>query len=203
MGRRRRKDAEQQVSDLAADDAVMGPVLETLRGIADEAARILIPEEHGDFGGEPVPARSKYGPRMHAQLCRMRLLGLADASAARAVGIAPKTLAEWKERWPKLAHDMETAAELANAHAATILQALMRGGGPTAFQAVRFFLTTHSKEFREPETAAPTIDVNVTLASIRQQIFGLPAENPRRAVEPVAVLDAPEPAAAAKAWDDL
>jgi len=79
----------------------------------------------------------------------------------------------WRQRYPKLADDMHTAASLGIAHSAAILQGLMQGGGPTAFNAVRLHLTTHAPEFAEKQHVEITGDVQHTIRTIRSALFGL------------------------------
>lgn len=127
----------------------------------------------GPCGG--LNRRDGYSCELHAKLCRRKLLGLSDRAAAKSIGISPKTLTLLKRRYPKLAADMESAAELANAHAALLLRGLMEGGGPTAFQAIKFFLTTHSPEFKEVQHVDVQVDVGQTMRRIRTGLYGLPA----------------------------
>lgn len=161
---------ERAVANLATHDDAFRPIMDALKDIADESLRILVPIDPHHYGIRPS---GKYNAIVHARLCRLRMLGLGDGAAAKCLGLAASTIKSWRERYPKLADDMDTASELGNAHAAVILQALMRGGGPTAFNAVRFYLTTHSPEFAEKRQIEVTGDVKHTLRAIRENLYGL------------------------------
>jgi len=120
-------------------------IQDAFRDLADQSLQVLFPVEMPTGG---LNRRDVYSCELHAKLCRCKFLGLSDRAAAKMIGLHPSTVTQLKRRYPKLAADMDSAAELANAHAALLLRGLMEGGGPTAFQAVKFFLTTHSPEFK-------------------------------------------------------
>lgn len=162
-----------KLGELVAAGEQMQPVMLRLQEIAGDTLRIFIPNPELAYGVEHA---GKYSADMHAKVCRLKFLGLSDAATARALRISPSTMIDWKIKYPQLACDMETAKELANADAAGILKELMDGDGPTAFNAVRYFLSSHSPEFREPSAVPPPTDINVTIQQIRQQIYGLPPE---------------------------
>lgn len=92
-------------------------VADSLADIAAESLKLLIPVDSVADG--IVPA-GKYCAVMHAKLCRMKFLGLPDTAAAKAVAISPSALRDCREKYPKLACDMDSAVELANAHAAMV-----------------------------------------------------------------------------------
>jgi hypothetical protein len=155
---------------LAGDDSFVS-VRKALQGIAEESLRVLWPT---DVSAAMFPTTGKYSPHLHAQICRMKFLGLGDAAAAKAVRIAPETLRSWKVKFPRLAADMDTASELSNAHAATLLREMMNGGGPTAFQAVKFFLSTHSPDFQEKQRIEVDVSTDSMVRAIRTRLYGLP-----------------------------
>lgn len=163
----------QKLGELVNAPENMHRALLSMRELAADSLRIFIPVPELAYG---VSVCGKYNAEMHAKVCRLKFLGLSDAATARALRISPETLNKWRDRYPQLACDMETAKELANAHAADGLKRLMDADGPTAFNAIRFYLTTHSPEFREPTAVPPAADINVTIQQIRQQIFGLPPQ---------------------------
>jgi hypothetical protein len=68
---------------------------------------------------------------------------------------------------------MDMAAQLANAHAAVLLRALMEGDGPTALQAIKLFLTTHAPEYKERQTIEVSIDHQEVVRVIRTNLYGL------------------------------
>lgn len=158
------------IAALVSSDDTFRPVMAALKDIADESLKILMPIEPHVNGLRPA---GKYNSLMHARLCRLKMLGLSDANAARALGLSQPTISVWRQRYPKLADDMHTAISLGTAHAAAILQGLMQGGGPTAFNAVRFYLTTHAPEFAEKQHVEITGDVQHTIRTIRSALFGL------------------------------
>jgi len=158
------------VAALVSSDDTFRPVMQALKDIADESLKILMPIEPHVNGLRPC---GKYNSLMHARLCRLKMLGLSDANSARSLGLSFQTIKAWRERYPKLADDMHTAASLGIAHAAAILQGLMQGSGPTAFNAVRFYLTTHAPEFAEKQHVEITGDVQHTIRTIRSALFGL------------------------------
>lgn len=144
---------------------------EAFRDLSEEAAAVLYPTE-APCGG--LNRRDSYSCELHGKLCRRKLLGLSDRAAAKSLGMSNKTLTLLKRRYPKLAIDMDSAAEMSNAHAALLLRGLMEGGGPTAFQAIKFFLTTHSPEFKEVQDVNVHVDVGQTIRHIRTGLYGLP-----------------------------
>jgi len=150
-----------------------GRLQEAFRDLADQSLQVLFPVEMPAGG---LNRRDGYSCELHAKLCRCKFLGLSDRASAKMIGLHPRTVSQLKRRYPKLAADMDSAAELANAHAALLLRGLMHGGGPTAFQAVKFFLTTHSPEFKEVQHVDVQVDVGQTIRRIRTGLYGLPAE---------------------------
>lgn len=182
-------------SPIQVESPVEGEIVTRLESLDDEmrilierSLEMLIPVEAQP---PPVDGRysSKYNSFVHAKLCRMRLLGLSNSSAANACGISAPTLAVWLRKYPKLSSDLDSATNLANAHAALLLRRMMQGNDATAFQAVKLFLTTHAPEFRERST----VDIGVAespenvVDQIRRGMYGIVDDVP---VKP-AVLDAP------------
>jgi len=146
-------------------------IQDAFRDLADQTLQVLFPVEKPTGG---LNRRDAYSCELHAKLCRCKFLGLSDRAAAKMIGLHPSTVTQLKRRYPKLAVDMDSAAELANAHAALLLRGLMEGGGPTAFQAVKFFLTTHSPEFKEVQDVNVHVEVGQTSRHIRTGLYGLP-----------------------------
>ena len=126
-----------------------------------------------------------YNSETHARLCRLKLLGLSDSTAARAVGVPPEKLSEWVRRYPKLRDDIKKAEALSVGQAAALLRAMMHGEGPIAFQAVKFFLSTRSPEFKEKtEVEISTVDHEAVRKAIRSNMYGLSEESEPPAREP-------------------
>lgn len=163
---------DDQHLDATPDPQGIEHALAALRGIVDAQAALLMPLEWIDGG--TIPANGKYCLQVHADLCRQKLLGLSDGTAARAVGIRPQTLARWLKVYPRLAHDLEKAAALANAQAAALLRVMMQGTGPTAFHALKLFLETHAPEFRKDVKVTVEHDFKSIAQQIRANVYGLP-----------------------------
>lgn len=188
-----------RVTDLDGDDGEVLSAFETLdaqtRELIDRSLEFLVPVEAQPPSSGPV--LSGYDSFVHAKLCRMVLLGLSRSSAARACGISPSTLSVWLKRRPKLAIDMDSSAELANAHAALLLRNMMTGRDTVAFNAVKLFLTTHSPEFKERRVVeVDTVDPADVMKQIRQGLYGLSGDLPIIDAEPLS-LDAASSSAAA------
>ena len=147
------------------------------KALIDRSLEFLVPVEPQPPSSAPV--LSDYDSFIHAKLCRVRLLGLSNTSAARACGISPSTLSVWMKQRPKLALDMDSASELANAHAALLLRSMMKGDGPVAFNAVKFFLSTRSTDFRERAVVElTTSDPADVIRNIREGMYGLSTDLP-------------------------
>lgn len=164
------------------DDDVLGPLDaldERIRKAIDTSLSLLVPVEPQPVRYDDDKSGTKYDAFKHAQLCRMKILGLSDTAAARAVGIAPLTLKNWLERRPKLVFDLAHAAELANAQAALLLRGLMHGNDATAFNAIKLFLTTHSPEYRE-RTVVEVVpsEPGEVLDKIRRGMYGIEEDQP-------------------------
>lgn len=117
----------------------------------------------------------KYDASMHAKLCQMRFLGMTEGESARACGISPVTLGHWLREMPQLKADMDRAGELSKTRAALRLQQLMDGDGVVAFQAVKFYLTTHSEAFQERQHVHVEGggDRAALVARIRESVYGI------------------------------
>lgn len=115
----------------------------------------------------------KYSNEIHAELCRMKLLGMSNQTAAQAVGISPSTLSKWIREIPQLESDLEQCAAIALSEVSKRLFQLMDTDGPTAFQAVRLFLTTRSEEFREKSEITTTHVNQVQMGIAIRQIYGI------------------------------
>ena len=181
------------VVDRPSGEDVISPLdalNDDVRDLINRSLELLIPVEPQPLSS-CSSSLSGYDSFVHSKLCRMRLLGLSHAAAARACGISQGTLTNWLRSRPKLSTDMDSAGELANAHAAVLLRKMMDGGGPTAFNAVRFFLSTHSPDFKERSVieVAPGDPADV-VSQIRHGMYGLDGDD-------APVLDAPLPAASA------
>lgn len=121
----------------------------------------------------PRDPRSKYSALIHAELCRLKVLGLSDANAARAVGISPGTLTDWQQRYPELETDMAQAAQLTTASVAQLLFRTMEGDQPHALNAIKFYLSTRTDEFREKSEVVITKTSKEELNIAVQGIFGI------------------------------
>lgn len=139
--------------------------------IAEQAAALLFPPP--DEIPTSVGDRWTYDGRMHGKLCRAKFLGLSDTAAARTCGLSLNELESMRERHPRLDEDMDAAADLATAHAAALLRGLMEGKGPTALQAIKFYLRTHSPEYQEKRTVEVNVDQRETIRLIRENLYGL------------------------------
>ena len=162
----------------------------TLAEIVDLQMRLLCPPDLSVT--TPIHENSKYSPLAHAQLCRMRMLGMSNTTAAKAAGISTSTLTAWIERYPKLAHDLEQADALKSAHVMVLLQQMMVADGTTAFSAVRLYLETHAPEFRRIQTLELQVPENPEQArdQIRQGLYGLPSkQDDKTTKEPVSEFD--------------
>jgi hypothetical protein len=82
-------------------------------------------------------SNSKCSAMIHSELCRLKVLGLSDANAARAVGVTPPMLSRWHEEYPELEADMAQAAQLANAAVARLLFKFREGDQPHALNGCR------------------------------------------------------------------
>lgn len=126
-----------------------------------------------------------YNPETHARLCRLKLLGLSDSTAARAVGVPPEKFSEWIRTYPKLRDDIRKAEALSVGQAAALLRAMMHGEGPVALQAVKFFLSTRAPEFKEKtEVEITNVDHESIRKAIRSNMYGLNDESEPPAREP-------------------
>jgi len=153
------------------------------RDLIDRSLQLLVPVEPQPHASGPV--LSGYDAFIHADLCRMVLLGLSRSSAARACGISPSTLSIWLKRTPKLALDMDSAAGLSTAHVALLLRNMMTGRDTVAFNAVKFYLSTHAPEFKERTVVeVDNTDPTDVMRQIRQRMYGLNGDLPMVDVEP-------------------
>lgn len=115
----------------------------------------------------------KYTPMIHSKLVKFKMLGMSNEQCARAVKISPDTLSNWIELNPVLAEDMEQASALSVSRAIRRLHEMMNGDGPSAFQAIRFFLSSRTKEFKEKsEVEVRQIDSREIAVSI-QTLYGI------------------------------
>lgn len=169
-----------------------------MRKIAEQQVTLMTVPVILEGSIEPV---GKYDGPMHARLVSLKSIGLTDSHIAEAAGIAPATLASWRDRYPMLKRQLEQAASLTIASAGTLLQAMMLGDDDRAFRAAKFFLESHAAEFRNQAKADLSADLRVLAATIRERIYGLPPKTidvtvvePTRS--PLPTLDA-SPAAAA------
>jgi len=101
------------------------------------------------IGSTHEQSRDDYGAIIHGELCRMKMLGLSDINAAKAVGLSARQLQRWCDRYPMLKKDLDRAAQLVNAKVAQLLFKMMGEKGPVGLNAIKFFLSTHAEEFRE------------------------------------------------------
>lgn len=155
------------------------PVTSEVISIADQVDRLLgealeiaiPPEENVTASG--ISPMSKYCGLIHAQLCRLRFLGFNNHECSQGVGISSGTLQTWLGKYPKLRSDMDRAEQLSKSRAAVRLQELMTENNMTGFNAVKFFLSTHSEPFREKQKLEVTDDRAALIRKIRQNIYGL------------------------------
>ncbi len=152
-------------------DGVRDQVNELL-GISLEAAFPV------DFNiGKPDP-NSKYSPMVHAQLCRMRFLGLNDRECGESVGITANTLKKWLGRYPRLAVEMAQAQKLSMTRAAIRLQQLMLDpNGTVSLNAVKFYLSSQSESFRERQELTIKPDLSEAVRQIKD-MYGLKQDEP-------------------------
>jgi len=160
------------VSDVIEGVGLPASLVESIDEQLGEALAELIPIDPGVVlsGADP---RTGYNGAVHIALCRLRVLGFSNNEAARACGLTPRMLGEWLNLYPKLQADMFRAAELGKSRAASKLFELMGGDGMVAFNAVKFFLSTHSPEFKETQEVRVTSDPKDVIAQIREQIYGI------------------------------
>lgn len=164
-------DTPETATAMATATSTADQMRAAFRDIADQAVKLFIP---APWGVAPAGGGfGKYDAEMHARLCRCKFLGLSDRASARACGVGEGTLKNWLEKYPRLKLEMQQAADLANAHAAVLLRGLMEGGGPTALQAIKFFLSTHSREYQPKQKIEVQVDQKETVRLIRQQLYGL------------------------------
>jgi len=95
---------------------------EALAGVGRKILRLAEPTEAPVMGEPPA---GKYCSVMHAELVRMKILGLSDQEAAQSAGISAETLRRWRVRHSKLNYDLDQAFDLSTAQAAAILRKLM------------------------------------------------------------------------------
>lgn len=147
----------------------------SLAEIIESSMQLLIPV--APMGGAEISPNSKYSPVIHAKICRMKMLGMNDASIAKAIGVTKKTLEQWQARYPRLVADMEQAESLTNAHTVLLLRKMMESSDASAFQAIKFWLTTHMEEFQEKQRIELSTTAADTVRNIREHIYGLPPAN--------------------------
>jgi hypothetical protein len=155
---------------------------------------------------EPDP-QSRYGTLMHAQLCRLKMLGFSDRTCAETAGISPATLRNWREKYTQLVLDMEQAAALASVEVVKLLFRSMSEKGMTGLNAIKFFLSTRTEEFQERTQIEVKATTQNELAMAVRALYGVgkePDEIEVSANEPLAlpippnvdVEEAPPPASA-------
>lgn len=110
----------------------------------------------------------KYSVMVHAKLCRMKMLGFDHATAAKAVGITHVRLNKWIESSSQLKSDLDQAFALSSANVASILRKLMHEKGPVGLNAVKYFLSARTDEFKE--RAEVKVDGALTPERIRETI---------------------------------
>lgn len=141
------------------------------------ALQLLDPLLIVERSGDPSTDGTKYSIVAHSELCRFKMLGMTDANAARALGIAPKTLMAWGERFPQLRRDLQQAAQLATAHVTGMLFGLMSDSGPVALNAIKFWLSSRTDEFKEKAELAITTAAGVgEIENAIRHVYGVELE---------------------------
>jgi len=162
------EEADVSPEDAAPQDAVLAAI----HDLARVTAELLTPPDFSVV--TDIPPQSKYSPLIHSTLCRLRMLGMSNASAARAAGIAPTTLTRWLKQFPKLACDLDRAEQASNGYVMVLLRRIMESDGPTAFRAIRFFLETHSPEFKRRQVLeVQPSDGDEVVRKIGSDLYGL------------------------------
>jgi hypothetical protein len=145
--------------------------------ILRRSLEVMVPIEIIDGGdySQAVDMRTgaRYSAHMHASLVRFKMLGMSNASCAKAVGMAPETLNKWCIAFPKLGFDLEQATELSKAYAAVLLREMMKGKDVTAFNAIKLWLQSIAPEFRSrAEVGIVSVDIK-TVEDIKGKIYGI------------------------------
>lgn len=117
-------------------------------------------------------------------ICRLVALGLSETSAAKACGVAPQTLRNWKALRPDVEQEIGRAKYMAVGAVAVILRLLMRSKNEAvALKAVEFFLKTRSKEFREKWDGEIEVDFAKLQEKIMRDLYGHGADEDAGALE--------------------
>lgn len=143
----------------------------------------------------------QYNPIIHGKLCRYKMLGLSIANCAKAVGITPQMLYSWLQQHEQLAIDMQQAEQLAVAEIVKLLMAAMNQPGPVGLNAIKFFLSSRTEEFREKRETEVRVVSPAEIRRVAAQMYGLDDDSPDEIEgelsDPVKELPAPD------AFDDV
>jgi hypothetical protein len=155
------------------------PIAEIVSELSTEARRLAEIAFPAEIILSCAPDGEPYNAETHAKICRLKMLGLNNETVAKAIGVRASMLTEWSQRFPKLKTDLERAEALCVGSAAAILQQLMREGGSTGIQAVKYFLSCRSSEFKE----RTEVEIRTSMTreeivrTIRVQMYGIRDEN--------------------------
>lgn len=151
------------------------PVVDTARAIFEAMTALAYPVDFDVETNAKLHGNEKYTPVMHATLCRLMMLGLEPAAAAAAAGVHKSTVQAWLNKFPKLAHDLEQARQLANASAMLLLRKFMLRDDSDGLAAIRFFLDRRTKEFRPRQVVEVESeqDAAAVARSIRANVYGI------------------------------
>jgi hypothetical protein len=144
-----------------------GEILETILGLTDPLAVV---KRH------PMDDRYQdgYSAVVHAKICRFKLLGMSDKAAAAAAGVGVRKLSNWTKKYPGLEADMAQAEQLTVAEVARMLMEFMGEKGMVGFQAVKYFLSTHSDTFKEESTVNVRTRINdEEVADAVRKVYGI------------------------------
>ena len=139
---------------------------------------------------EPIYHGTGFSEERLIDLCRLIALGQAEENACQAIGLPAETLKRWKDQIPDVKAEINRARHLANAAVMSLFRSMMTCSDPKiALDAMKFFLSRRSKEFREKMDIEVEIDLEKLQKKVREDLYG------QRETKP-ALLNAPDSPAA-------